>query len=232
MDEDIFFIGIDLSDPLAKQKRSCTRAILTSKLTLSFDEWPYDLSGSKIVPEEISKSPHVLAIDGPQGLASDPRQGMRLSERLLHTAGKSPYELPSSGRPYSGFVYGSVKLFYSLSTSHNFNLYGLKGLERDKANLIEVYPGSAWPIFSGRKLKNKRLLEGRRERYQILLERGLRFEPRYEPPSHDQLDAALAAYIAYLFKCGKTQDFGEEAFEDASFAVLREGFIVQPLKTK
>ncbi len=41
----------------------------------------------------------------------------------------------------------SVKSFYSMSKSHCFRLHGLKNEKLD-TNLIETYPGTAWPIIS------------------------------------------------------------------------------------
>ena len=60
----------------------------------------------------------------------------------------------------------------------------------------------------------------------------MKFSPKYTieiPPTHDQLDAAVAAYIAYLFTVGKTTEYGQNPFEDSRFGILREGFIVQPV---
>jgi len=200
------FIGIDLSDPFAKYKRPCTRATIGTNLNCIFDEWEYDLTGNQIVRDKISPTQFVLAIDGPQGLAGNPECTMRLGERKLGTAGKSPYTFRPIGQPYAGFVQGSVKLFYSLSKSQCFQLYGLNSGKLE-TNLIEVYPGAAWPVISGQRLQKKRLLAGRRSRYEVLLKIGIKFSPKYTtevPPTHDQLDAAIAAYTAYLFTTGKT----------------------------
>jgi len=103
--------------------------------------------------------------------------------------------------------------------------------KQSEANLIEVYPGSAWSVLAGHRLKKKSLLDGRRARYDLLVRRGLTFAQGYSierPPTHDQLDAAVAAYLAYLFKSGKTSDYGRNPFEDAGLGLLREGLIVQP----
>jgi len=226
------FIGIDLSDPFAKHKRPCTRATIGSNLNCTFDEWEYDLTGNQIVPDTILPIQFVLAIDGPQGLASNSECTMRLADRKLGTAGKSPYAFPPIGQPYAGFVQGSVKLFYSLNKSQHFQLYGLKN-EKVDTNLIEVYPGAAWPVFSGHRLQKKRLLAGRKSRYELLMRIGIKFSPKFTievPPTHDQLDAAIAAFIAYLFSIGKTTEYGQNPFEDEKLGVLREGLIVQPVR--
>jgi predicted nuclease with RNAse H fold len=109
-------------------------------------------------------------------------------------------------------------------------LYGL-GSKKLDTNLIEVYPGAAWPVIAGYTLPKKRLLSGRQSRYVVLLKKGIKFHPDYTveaPPTHDQLDAAMAAYTAYLFTIGKTIDYGQNPFEDERLHILREGFIVHP----
>jgi predicted nuclease with RNAse H fold len=109
-------------------------------------------------------------------------------------------------------------------------LYGLKN-DKLYTNLIEVYPGAAWPVIAGHRLPKKRLLAGRQSRYAILLKKGIKFSPDYTveaPPTHDQLDAAMAAYTAYLFTIGKTIAYGQNPFEDERLHILREGLIVHP----
>jgi hypothetical protein len=101
-------------------------------------------------------------------------------------------------------------------------------------NLIEVYPGAAWPVLARQRLKKKRLLEGRRARYGLMVRLGMTFAQRYSidmPPTHDQLDAAVAAYLAYLFESRKTCDYGEKPFEDTNLRILREGLLVQPIRS-
>lgn len=230
--EILLFVGIDLSDPFAKRERPCTRAILVPDLRCTFDEWIYNETGLAIVPPDVLHLPHIVAIDGPQGLAASAEQRMRVCEQQLGVAGKSPYGLPPIGCPYAGFVRGSVKLFYALYKSGGLRLYGMQKSQQSNSNLIEVYPGSAWSVLAGgHHLTKKRLLEGRKARYALLVRRGLSFPQGYSIeglPTHDQLDAAVAAYISYLFKKSKTSDYGRNPFEDASRGVLREGLIVQP----
>lgn len=226
------YIGIDLTDPYAKHKRACARAILGADLHCIFDEWEYSQTGSAMVPSQLERSTYIVAIDGPQGLAKLPEAKMRICERQLHVAGKSPFIFRPLGQPYAGFILGSVELFYSLYRSAAFQIYGI--YTKLEANIIEVYPGAIWPVLAGQLLKNKKLLEGRKARYDLLIKLGLSFHQQYsaeKPPNHDQLDAAVAAYIAYLFKCGKTRDYGEKSFEDSSLKILREGIIVQPIKS-
>lgn len=225
------FIGIDLTDPYARYKRRCTRAILRANLYCTFDEWEYNRTGSAVLPAQLAEVPYVVAIDGPQGLAGSPGAKMRTCERQLRAAGKSSYTFDLIGQPYAGFVRGSVELFYSLFRSAGFHIHGMTA--ESEANLIEVYPGAAWRVLSNEPLKNKKLLEGRNARYDLMVRLGITFAQEkiiQIPPTHDQLDAAVAAYIAYLFKNGKSRDYGEEPYDDTSLKVLREGFIVQPEK--
>jgi hypothetical protein len=147
-------------------------------------------------------------------------------------AGKSPYGFPSSGRPFAGFVTGSVKLFHALYRSEVLRLYGAPGVKRAEANLIEVYPGAAWRVFAGgNHLPKKVSRAGRQARLDLLRKLGLTFPSRDTGmlPTHDELDAVVSAHIAHLFVNGKTTDYGEPPFEDAEHGVLREGFIVQPV---
>jgi hypothetical protein len=226
----MLFIGLDLTDPFAKRKRFCTRAVLDSRLRLVLDEWEYQENGTGIIPSTV-KPPFVLAIDGPQGLAGAPDSKMRICERALGAAGKSPYEFPIMGRPFAGFVIGSVKLFEQLSHNRKFNLLGMQG-NPQTINLIEVYPGAAWPLLAGHQhLPKKTSLQGRADRYEILLKLGVRFLPDFSLqtlPTHDHLDAALAAYIGYLFTNERVDYKGVAPFEDMIKSVLREGFIIQP----
>ncbi|RJO62678.1 MAG: DUF429 domain-containing protein [Dehalococcoidia bacterium] len=218
------FIGLDLSI-----KSPSARAILNSKLVCVFDEWEYCVTGASIIPPNILDADYVLAIDGPQGLAGNPNDKMRECERRLGAAGKSPYVFPQSNRPFAGFVSASIRLFYSLYKSGDFHLYGIAETNISDTNLIEVYPGATWRKLAKEPIPKKRSLPGRQKRYQILLNCGVHFGASFSYvnlPTHDQLDAALAAYIAYLFRHNKTESKGREPSDDADKDVLREGFII------
>ncbi|MFW6151118.1 MAG: DUF429 domain-containing protein [Chloroflexota bacterium] len=227
----MFFVGLDLSDPYAARSRPCTRAVLDGQLRCSFDEWDYDRRRRDILPAAVLPSVAVLAVDGPQGLASGPGRSLRCCECDLRTAGKSPYDLPAVGRPYAGLVRGSVELFWALVQSGDFSLHGLHG--RGRVVLLEVYPGSAWPVLAGGKpLQKKALRQGREQRQAILAACGVQFPAglsKDRVPTHDQLDAALAAYIAVRFREGRSASYGAPPFRDDEAGVIREGYIVQPL---
>ena len=120
------FVGVDLTDPAASAPRPCDIAVLDGELTCTFSQWDYREDGLSIVPAQVVGRPFVLAIDGPQGLAGEPGATVRESERSVNAPGRSPYELPSNGRPYAGFIAGSVRLFHALVTSGaRFRLLGL-----------------------------------------------------------------------------------------------------------
>ena len=226
--EELFYWGIDLSIA-----RPSARAAFNTNLICTFDEWQYNNTTEGIIPKEQFDQPSILAIDGPQGLAGLPEDTMRKSDRSLGTAGKSPYDLPSDGKPYAGFVRGSVVLFYSIYRSHHFHVYGMPEKERFYHNVIEVYPGAAWRVLNhGAWLPKKRSKSGREERFNLLKQLGLTFPKFVSPelPTHDQLDAAIAAYVGYLFANHKTVNHGESPSEDSKKEVLREGFIIQPEK--
>jgi len=233
-----YFIGIDLSDITRDPPRPSARAVLNvvnHKLHCQFDEWEKSQGPLALVPSYVKGSDFILAIDGPQGLAGDQSCNMRVAERKLATPGKSPYLPPTlpSNFPYASFVWGAVKLFFSLSEDYGnlFRLYGAQSVKRSQANLIEVYPGKGWLCLKEPSitLPKKKSLDGRKCRYALLERLDIKFPHKFtieRPPCHDQLDAALAAYTAYLFESEGTCDKGKAPWKDKDF--LREGIIVQP----
>jgi len=227
--EELVFFGIDLSIA-----RPSARAALNTNFVCTFDEWQYNNTADGIIPKENISQRSILAIDGPQGLAGLPEDAMRKSDRLLGAAGKSPYDFPMKGKPYAGFVRGSVVLFYSIYRSHHFHVNGMTETERFYHTVIEVYPGAAWRVLNnGIWLSKKRSKSGREERFNLLKKLGLTFPQFVSPdlPTHDQLDAAVAAYTGYLFANNRTVIHGDYPSEDLKNEVLREGFIVQPEKS-
>lgn len=229
---DTVFLGLDPTDPFAKRPRPCTLAMLDSDLHCDFAEWEYSLLGKGLLPASVGQGAFVIAIDGPQGLAGKPELRMRSCERQLGTPGKSPYELPDPRAPYSGFIRGSVKLFYELyKNSDRFCLAGAVQSAATEANLIEIYPGRAWPVLSGGRLLHKKSTSlGRSQRQELLAVTRMKFRQGVVL-THDHLDAALGAWIAYLFHRGQVTYVGEPPFEDAEARVLREGYIIQPNRT-
>ncbi|MEX2598938.1 MAG: DUF429 domain-containing protein [Dehalococcoidia bacterium] len=222
------YIGLDLTDPTANKKRPCDVAVLTPELECSFSTWDYREDGSGIVPKKAIGKAFILAVDGPQGLAGDPGAYMRWSERQVNAPGRTPYELPTDGRPYTGLITGSVNLFSRLVASGSrFRLLGLDGISASDANLLEVFPGRAFRDVAGAQLPAKRTLEGRKARFELLRSLEIKF-PNDKLPTTDQLDAAMAAWVAYCFDRGEARIEGQAPELDTATGVIREGYIVCP----
>jgi hypothetical protein len=224
-----YYIGLDLTDPYAKKTRPCDLAVLDPDLLCTFAKWDYKIDGSGIVPSRALGRSFIMAVDGPQGLAGAPEATVRESERIVAAPGRTPYDYPEEGKPYSGFIRGSVELFYRLVTSGSrFRLLGMDDVPPGDANLMEVYPGGAWKVVSTQPLPPKRTIDGREARRELLASLGLTFESD-ELPTDDQLDAAMAAWVAYSFAEGRVQVVGYAPEIDAKAAAVREGYVVQPL---
>ena len=224
-----YFVGLDLSDPTAAKPRSCDVAVLDPELRCEFSAWKYEESGASIVPESVLGRSFILAVDGPQGLAGKKEATVRESERITKTPGRTPYSWPDNGKPYAGFITGSVKLFYELVTSGSrFRLLGMNDVPLREVNLLEVFPGAAWKTLAEEPLKAKSTREGRQARLALLQAQGVQFaQPKL--PTSDQLDAAMAAWSAHCFHLGRTSMEGLPPEMDDVNGVLREGFIVQPV---
>ena len=223
-----FLIGLDLADPYAAKKRRCDVAVVDPDLHCTFDDWAFDEAGSGIVPTRALGRSFLLAIDGPQGLAGEKGAAMRQSERLVNAPGRTPYDFPTDGRPYAGLITASVKLFHRLATSGSrFRLLGLDGAPQVDANLMEVFPGAAWRVAAGSPLPAKRTQEGRSARFEVLQRLGLTFQGD-KLPTVDQLDAAMAAWVAHRFDFEDVRIEGQAPELDDEAGVIREGYIVQP----
>ena len=221
-------IGLDLADPYAAKKRRCDVAVVDPDLHCTFDDWVFDEGGSGIIPSRALGRSFILAIDGPQGLAGERDATMRHSERLVNAPGHTPYDFPGDGRPYAGLITASVKLFYRLVTSGGrFRLLGLDGVPPSDANLMEVFPGAAWRKAAERRLPAKRTEEGRAARFELLQKLGLTFDDD-GLPTDDQLDAAMAAWVAHRFDFEDVRIEGQAPELDEAAGVIREGYIVQP----
>jgi hypothetical protein len=223
-----YFIGLDLAGPTAAKSRLCDMAVLDPILHCSFTKWSYKRDGAGIVPRAALGRSFFLAIDGPQGLAGEKNASMRECERIVNAPGKTPYMFPENGRPYSGLISSSVQLFFNLvMTGSRFRLLGMDGIGVHQANLAEVFPGGGWRVLSGSPLPAKRSLEGRQVRLKLLEAQGIEMLVA-DLPTSDQLDAAMAAWTAYLLSLGRTNIEGSPPVPDEETDVLREGFIVQP----
>ncbi len=223
------FVGLDMVDGTKQPPRKVDLAFLDQSLVCKFGTWDFDPQGRGL--DQLKASEYILAIDGPQGLAGSPDKRMRECEREGGTPGKSPYEFPSLDRWGAGYVISSIKLFAALFQSRAFELHGLTSA--DQATLIEVYPGKGWRRLaksSGanpKELVRKTRQEGREQRLRLLKQNGIR-PVSDRLPTHDQLDAALAAFAALRFAGGTHMQEGVPPFWDIAKQVLREGFIVYP----
>lgn len=206
--------GVDTTDPFAKHPRDAAVAEIDDTLCLkNLYEKPM---------EAVSYLPWAfVAIDGPQGLAKLGAKH-RECERLLRTPGRTPDTLPLAGsKPFAGYLRGNILLFASM----------LRQGWRLQENLIEVFPGAAWPLFSPVRLMAKQVEKGRQQRREILVRCGIQGLP--QSLNHDQLDAIMAAYTAFQFSTGKAVLVGLPWYQDGiqypgQGEFIREGFIVQP----
>lgn len=217
-----WFLGADLTDPSARKPRPATVATMDRWRRVQFHTWTFDASATELIPEEIKRESFVLAIDGPQGLAGAGRR-IRQAEEILNTAGKCGPRLPTPGKPYGGFITGSVRLFSALQES-GFGLLGL--VPHDRVDLLETYPADLWKKWAGRRIAPKTSPSGRRNRYDILRGFGLELPLAPDVITHDALDAAACALLAYLWATDKARTFGTAPALDPSINLIREGFIV------
>ena len=222
-----WFIGVDLTDPHARRVRPATVAVMDRWRRVRLSDWTPSPGGAGLVSAEVAADGFVLALDGPQGLSA-PGRRLRAAERELRTAGKTGATRPRTG-PYAGFLRGSVELFAALRET-GLSVFG-EGPE-EEAVLLEVYPADVWVrLAKSRKLPPKRTAAGLRTRWELLRSEGVELEGGPGPlglkeVTHDQLDAAAAAFVAYLWATGKSSRAGEPPVWDAAAGCLREGYIV------
>lgn len=221
-----WFVGVDLTDPHAKRVRPATVARMDRWRRVRLSEWTPTPTGEGLVSSDVAADGFVLALDGPQGLAA-PGRPLRAAERALRTAGKTGSTMPRKG-PYAGFLRGSVELFAALRRT---GLGILGEVPDEKAVLMEVYPADLWArLAKGRRLPSKKTPAGLRVRWELLRSEGVELESQHplgpKDMTHDQLDAAAAAFTAYLWATGKARLAGELPAWDEAVGCLREGFIV------
>jgi hypothetical protein len=223
------FIGLDLTDPTAAKPRPCDVAVLDGQMQLTFSQWAYREDGAGIIPPKALGRAFVLAVDGPQGLAGEPDATMRESERRVNAPGRTPFAFPEDERPYAGLITGSVRLFLRLVTSGSrFRLLGLDGVPPEDTTLIEAFPGGAFRKLADGQLPAKRTEEGRQARLALLQGLGLVFPDPATLPTPDQLDAAMAAWVAMRFHEGAAHAEGAAPEMDEVAGVVREGYIIMP----
>lgn len=235
------FVGWDLSDPFARRPRPVDVAEVDAQGRVRFDTRPWpavDASGGldpgalaaafPVGPED------VVVVDGPQALAR-PGALVREAERLLRAPGRTPDVLPVPGAPFCGFVRGSVLLFAALRRGGGLPMLDVDTPEVGRARLFEAFPGATWRRLAVEKLGRKSPVEklgkkdspeGRAQRQGLLEAEGLRF-PSGELPTHDQLDAALCAWLGWLTRTAPERVFavGTPLWVDGQGG-LREGRIL------
>ncbi|MFP2904292.1 DUF429 domain-containing protein [Pyxidicoccus sp. 3LFB2] len=197
------FVGWDLTDPFSRACRPVDVAAVDSRGRVRFSErrWPVPsrdggFEAAALVEAFPVEAEDVVVVDGPQALAR-PGASVRESERLLRAPGRTPDVLPEPGRPFAGFVRGSVLLFAGLRARGGLSMLDVDTAALGEARLFEAFPGATWRALAVEKLGAKASREGRERRRAVLEARGLSF-PSGELPSHDQLDAAVCAWLGWL----------------------------------
>jgi len=217
------FIGLDLTDPWARRPRDVDVALVDERGNCEFAVLPGDDVRRALGRMSGPRNGDVLIIDGPLGLAA-PGSRLRECERVLATAGKTPDVLPVPGtRPYAGFLRGSVELAMQLNADGWAP--AADGVDAASATMLEAYPGCSWRALSGARLPRKTTGEGFQARALLLSRNGLRF--REAPQTHDQLDAALCAWLGWLLRRApeRIRLVGTRTYPRDGH--LREGAIVQ-----
>jgi len=206
------FVGIDLTSAFAATPRPIDIAVLDDRLKVTFFTvaWPsaevvIGRNSSFLIQRvlaEVIVGPSeqmVLAIDGPQGLATAGNT-MRACERILGTPGRTPCTLPPAeedGVPFQGYIRSSIDLFAGLVRAGSpWKLAGLRSTSNVEARLWEVFPGAEWVVLARRRLPLKVAVAGRLERRKLFEALQVAF-PTQALPTADQNDALVGAYLAW-----------------------------------
>lgn len=187
------YLGVDLTDRHGSQARPvdvCGVRVDGNALRAEFWQWTWGPSAAAVdvteILPELRESRSVM-IDGPQGFAL-PGRKVRECERLVRAPGRTPDDWPAVNSPYAGFVRSSIELFQALHRAQ------VPISTSSGAGACEVYPGGVWPLLAGRRLPKKTTKDGRLLRRQLLEQFGMTGLPTL--PTHDELDAAVAALLA------------------------------------
>lgn len=220
-----WFVGIDLADPTSVGAYPVVVAVMDRHKRIRFGTWTYNEEGVGLIPGDIQETGYVLAINGPQGL---PRPGAkkRLCEELLLEM--APRSAKGGLRGHiAASPEGSLKLFSTLRKElHRCGLHVLGEGPQDRAALIEVDPDHLYSRLLGKAPAKKTTPQGRRQRYDLLRGLGIELPMDAQAITHDQLDAAAAAYGAYIWATGQAQRIGDKPYWDEEAGVFREGWII------
>ncbi|MFN7133174.1 MAG: DUF429 domain-containing protein, partial [Myxococcales bacterium] len=215
----------DLADPSHVGAYPVVVAVMDRHRRMRFGTWTYNEDGQGLIPGDIQRDGYMLAINGPQGL---PRPGAlkRLCEEHLQEL--SPRSAKGGLRGHlEASPDGSVKLFSVLRKELNrCGLHVLGEGPQERCALIEVDPDHLYMRLLGKMPAKKITQQGRRQRYDLLRGLGIELPLDAQAITHDQLDAAAAAYGAYLWATGQARRVGEAPFWDEAAGVLREGWII------
>jgi Protein of unknown function (DUF429) len=235
------FVGIDLTSAFAASPRPIDIAVLDDRLSVRFFTvaWPraqvvIDRDPSFLTQMLLAQVPlgprerMVLAVDGPQGLATHGNT-MRACERILGTPGRTPSNLPpaeESGAPFQGYIRSSIDLFAGLVGAVSpWPLAGLTGVGNVEADLWEVFPGAEWVVLARHRLPLKTTVAGRQARRNLFDALQVAF-PTPSLPTADQNDALVGAYLAW---CVHNRPSAVELVGVApgmADGEIREGFIL------
>ena len=239
----MIYVGVDLTSAFSQRPRAIDIAVLDDSRNARFYQtnWPaadivtrrdsHALSRMIVnaLPQN-TDAESILAIDGPQGLAT-PGANQRACEQALGTPGRTPHMLPRAeeGLPFQGYIRSSIDLFASLVVLTHNTLVGLNNVQVNHANLFEVFPGAEWVVLAGRRLPRKTGDAGRKSRQQLFGHLGIHFPAGPALLSADQSDALVGAYLAW---CTRHQPQSVTLVGQAPFMQLgeiREGYILHAL---
>lgn len=177
---------------------------------------------------------NILMLDGPQGW-KDPLNGLqhcRICEKELNTPGKTGEVGEVKPKAYLNFISFSINLYSGLINNTSVRIFQNKNdsIPENGILLIETFPFSAWKSLlidplPGKKKCSSTIIE---DNYNILINR---FDlPRFNVPSHDQLQALVAGMAGVAIACGNNAGFEVAGAPPvlSKDGYLLEGYIVNP----
>ncbi|MEO6326013.1 MAG: Si-specific NAD(P)(+) transhydrogenase [Thermoanaerobaculia bacterium] len=210
-------LGMDLTGIVSLEPRPVTVAAMDRWRRVRFRTWTFDPTGERLVSEEIAAEGFVLAIGGPQGVAPAGEDARACDRALAEQAKAARTRL---GAPDGK---ASLAIFSALRKSG----LGLLGeAAHDATSILEVSPEDLFRKWGGARIPKKSLPSGRRSRFDILRGLGLELPVGADAITYDQLDAAAAAYAAYLWSTGQAKTIGDIPEVDPKTNRILEGLVV------